>query len=149
MLITTKTMCLIMGRDRKQQADDIATGHLAYVPDGGSNLRLWSVDGEMAVELFFTDLRKEKYTVRIAGMLASRLHRAMTAYPDADRIALVTLENGNRFGLPADQVDLTSGFSSGVPVRETLIVEVRNLRARITRMIEAASLIIGDADDAD
>lgn len=147
MKITTKTLCSMMGRDRKRQADDIATKHCTYVPEGNGNLRLWSVEADAPAELYFTCLRDDNYTVRVAGALASRLHRAMTAHPDADRIALVTLENGNRFGLPADQVNLASGFSSGVPVRETLIVDVRNLRSRIERMIEAAGLIIGESDD--
>ena len=145
MQFTTKKLCQILGRDRKTQADDIATGYCSHVPDGNGNLRLWSFD-EAALELNFLNLRSDHHTVRLAGFITSRLHRAMTAYPDADRLALVTMENGNRFGVPADSIDLTSGYSSGGAVRETLIVDVRNLRARVARMIEAAAQIVGDLD---
>lgn len=146
MQFTTKKVSQILGRDRKQQADDIATGHCAHVPDNGGNLRLWSKD-DMAAELYFMDLREERYTVRIAGALASRLRRAMASHPKADRLALVTLDNGNRFAVPVESFDLASGYSSGSPIRDALIVDVRNLRARLARMIEAAAQVVGELDD--
>ncbi len=92
--------------------------------------------------------RAEGWPVRLAGKFAARLHRAMAAHPDADRLSLVTLENGNRFAVPSDSIDLSSGYSSGAPVREALIVDVRNLRARIERMIDAAAQIVGEPDEA-
>ena len=146
MQFTTKKTCEILGRDRKTQADDIATGHCGHIPDGNGNLRLWSRD-DMACELYFMDLRAEHYTVRIAGGLTGRLRRGIEAAPEADRIALVTLTNGNRFALPADKIDLTSGYSSGAPVREAVIVDVRNLRSRIADMIDAARQIVGVFDE--
>ena len=148
MQFTTKFICRAFDRDRKQQADDIATGHCGHVPDGGGNLRLWSMDDALA-ELYFTDLRAEHHTVRLAGTLATRLRRAIEKHPEADRLALVTLENGNRFAIPADDIVLTSGFSSGACIREALLIDVRNLRARAARLIEAAQQIVGEADDAD
>ncbi|WP_226663722.1 hypothetical protein [Alteriqipengyuania lutimaris] len=146
MQFTTKFTCQALDRDRKQQADDIATGHCGHVPDGGGNFRLWSAD-DVAAEQYFMDLRAEHYTVRLAGTLATRLRRAMTLHPDADQLALVTLDNGNRFAVPADQIDLTSGYSSGQPIREALIVDARNLRARVARLIEAAQQIVGEFDE--
>lgn len=148
MQYTTKFICRALNRDRKQQADDIATGHCGHVPDGGGNLRLWSED-DVPPEIYFIDLRSEHHTVRMAGMFATRLRRAIAKYPEADRIALVTLENGNRFAASADEIDLTTGYSSGACIRETLVVDVRNLRARAACLIEAAQQIVGEADDAD
>jgi hypothetical protein len=136
----------ILGRDRKTQTDDIATGHCAYVPEAEGNLRLWSKE-DMVAELYFMGLRAERYTVRIAGALASRLRRAMNDYPEAPLLALLTLENGNRLAMPIDRVDLLQGYNSGCTIRETLVVDVRNLRARLDRMIEAAGQIVGSLDD--
>lgn len=103
---------------------------------------------ELVVLAMQQDRRADGWPVRLAGEFAARLHRAMTAHPEADRLALVTLENGNRFAVPADSIDLTSGYSSGAPVREALIVDVRNLRARIERMIDAAAQIVGEPNEA-
>jgi hypothetical protein len=69
------------------------------------------------------------------------------AHPKADRLSLVTLENGNRFALPADKLELSTGYNSGGMVREALTVDVRNARARIARLIEADSLLVGEAED--
>jgi hypothetical protein len=63
-------------------------------------------------------------------------------------VTLVTLENGNRFALPAEKLDLSSGYNSGGLVREALTLDVRNLRARIERLIEADSMLVGEADAA-
>lgn len=143
---TTKKVCEILDRDRKTQADDIATGHCGHVPEAVGSLRFWEQD-DIAAERWFMDLRAEGYPVRIAGALASRLHSAMRLHPDAAQLALVTLENGNRFALPADTLDLTSGFTSGCAVREAVTVDVRNLRARVLRLIEADARRIGDRDE--
>ena len=148
MQYTTKFICRAFDRDRKQQADDIATGHCGHVPDGGGNLRLWSMDDALA-ELYFIGKRDEHYTVRMAGELSTHLRRAIDKHPDADRLALVTLENGNRFAVPADEIDLTTGYSSGACIREALLIDVRNLRARAARVIEAAQQVVGEADDAE
>lgn len=143
---TTKKVCQILDRDRKTQADDIATGHCGHVPEPIGNLRFWTLD-DMAAERWFMDLRAEGYSVRIAGTFATRLREAIRLHPAADQLTLATLENGNRFALPADKLDLTSGFSSGCAVREAATVDVRNLRARVLRLIEADARRIGDRDE--
>lgn len=143
---TTKKVCQILDRDRKTQADDIATGHCGHVPEPIGNLRFWTLD-DMAAERWFMDLRAEGYSVRIAGTFAARLREAIRLHPAADQLTLATLENGNRFALPADRLDLTSGFSSGGAVREATMVDVRNLRARVLRLIEADARRIGDRDE--
>lgn len=143
---TTKKVCEILDRDRKTQADDIATGHCGHVPEPIGNLRFWSMD-DIAAERWFMDLRAEGYPIRLAGTFATRLGEAIRLHPDVDQLTLVTLNNGNRFALPTDKLDLTSGFTSGCAVREAVMVDVRNLRARVLRMIEADALRIGDRDE--
>jgi hypothetical protein len=130
--------------DRQAESDKAAAG--GYRPEPIVGPPEYG-DLELGVLDAFLTKQRDGYPVRLAGDYARRLHCALTAHPEADRLALVTLENGNRFAMDADQIDLTSGFSSGGPVRETLIVDARNLRARIERMIEAVGLIIRDADD--
>lgn len=143
---TTKKVCEILDRDRKTQADDIATGHCGHVPEAVGSFRFWERD-DIAAEQWFMDMRAEGYAVRIAGALASRLRSAMRLNPDAAQLTLVTLENGNRFALPSDTLDLTGGFTSGCAVREAVMVDARNLRERVQSLIEAAAQIVGDRDE--
>ena len=147
MHFTTKKVCEILDRDRKTQADDIATGHCGHVPEAVGSLRFWERD-DIAAERWFMDLRAEGYPVRIAGALASRLRSAMRLHPDAAQLTLVTLGNGNRFALPADTLDLTGGFTSGCAVREASLVDVRNLRERVQSLIDVAAQLVGDRDEA-
>lgn len=94
--------------------------------------------------------RADGHPIKLAGEAATRLYSAMLQYPDADRLALVTLDNGNRFAMPTDAIDLSTGYSSGAAVREALVIDVRNLRQRIADMIESAGLARGeDSDDAE
>lgn len=146
MQFTTKKVCEILDRDRKTQADDIATGHCGHVPEAIASLRFWTLD-DIAADRWFMDLRAEGYPVRIAGALASRLRAAMRLHPDAVQLALVTLENGNRIALPSDMFDLTCGFTSGCAVRDAILVDARNLRERVQRLIDAAAQIVGDRDE--
>jgi hypothetical protein len=136
MRYTTKTACKILGRDRKQQADDIATGYCGHVPAASAGLRYWD-HLDLAAELYFMELRRDAYSVRVAGAIATRLRLGMHAYPEADQLTLVRCENGNAFALPTDTLDLSTGWNSGAPVREALTIEVRNLKERVSRRIEA------------
>ena len=136
MRYTTKTACELLGRDRKQQADDIASGYCGHVPQAVAGLRYWTGD-DLAAELFFIDLRRDGYPVRLAGSIASRLRRAMLEHPEAYALTIVTLENCNRFALPADTLDLSTGWNSGGAIREALTIDTRNLRRRIQQLIEA------------
>ena len=147
MIFTTKAACRILGRDRKQQADDIATGHCKHVPTAIGGLRYWRTD-DLAGEMFFVDQRDHGYSVKMAGALASRLRRAMEEHPTADQLSLVTLTNGNRFAARTDTLDVSTGFNSGGAVREVLMVNVRNLRERVQRLIEADADLVGADDDA-
>lgn len=133
------------GFDRQAESDLASAG--GFRPPLFVGQVQYGVD-ELVVLDMQQSLRAERWPVRLAGGFAARLHRAITAHPEADRLALVTLGNGNRFAVPADSIDLSSGYSSGAHVREALIVDVRNLRARISRMIDAAAQIVGDHDEA-
>jgi hypothetical protein len=143
MSYTTKVACRLLGRDRKQQADDIATGYCGHVPEAAAGLRFWDVD-DLAAERFFMDLRACGYPVKLAGSIATRLRRAMREYPEADQLSMVALENGNRFALPTATLELTSGWSSGARVRDALIIDARNLRERMRRVIEASEPEVED-----
>lgn len=131
------------GFDRSTEGDQARHG--GFRPAEFAGQVYYRVDELVALDRQQT-LIAEGCTVRHAGEQASRLYSAMAAHPDADRLALVTLANGNRFALPADQFDGSTGFSSGVPIREVLVIDVRNLRERIVGMIDAAGMIVG-ADD--
>jgi hypothetical protein len=72
----------------------------------------------------------------------------MRVHPDADQLSLVTLENGNRFALPTETVDLTGGWNSGGRVREAVIIDARNLRERIQEAIEADPQLTEVRDEA-
>ena len=149
-IYSNKTVCRIMatahpGFDRRVQSDNYATGACKY-QEGRPN-GFWAPD-RMVGEDYFLTLRDDGWPVKLAGALATRLWAAIEAHPEADRIALVTLENGNRFALPADKLDLSNGYNSGGMVREALTVDVRNGRARIARLIETDSLLVGEAEDA-
>jgi hypothetical protein len=146
---TRAEACRIMAQGHckiDRQAESDMTAHGGFRPEPYAGQVLYGEAELIALDRQLTR-REEGLSVRVAGEEAARLHRAMTAHPDAERLALVTLLNGSRFALPADQVDLASGYSSGAPVREALFVDVRNLRARIVDMIEAAGRIVGEADD--
>jgi hypothetical protein len=147
MIFTTKAACQVLGRDRKQQEGDIATGHCGHVPQAVNGMRHWRPD-ELAAELFFMDLRREGYSVKIAGLIATRLRTGMRDYPEADQLTLVTMMNGNRFAVPTAELDLTNGWTSGGPVREALMIDVRNLRARVQQLVEAYEPVIEAEDEA-
>lgn len=145
-----KAACLIMAQahqdfDRQAESDMTAAGGYRPVPFAGQPM--YGEAELIALDAFLTK-RNEGYPVRLAGDFARRFHAALTAHPQADRLALVTLENTKRFAVDADQLDLTTGYSSGSPVREALVVDARNLRARIAGMIDAAGLIVGERDEA-
>jgi hypothetical protein len=146
MRYTTKAACQLLGRDRKQQADDIATGHCGHVPPAVDGLRFWRGD-DLAAERYFMELRAGGHSVKLAGQIATRLRRAMDDYPRASQLALVSHENGNRFAAPADTLDLSSGYHSGGNIREALTVDARNLRARVVRLIECREAIVGISDE--
>lgn len=130
--------------DRKAESDLFANG--GFRPPEIAGQYMYGAPELVALDYQLT-LRGEGFPVKLAGASAERLYRAIAAHPDAELIALVTLTNGNRFALPADKIDLTSGYSSGAPVREAVIVDVRNLRSRIADMIEAARQIVGVFDE--
>jgi hypothetical protein len=92
---------------------------------------------DVAALIRYVELRSAGYPVKLAGKLATTLRAAMREHPEADQLVTVTLENGFQFTLPADTVDLTSGYNSGGYVASATIVDCRNIRARIQRAIDA------------
>lgn len=147
MIFTTKAACQLLGRDRKQQEGDIASGACGHVPASVNGMRHWRPD-DLAAELYFMDLRREGFPVRLAGSIATRLRAAMREHPEADQLTLVTMMNGNRFAVPTAELDLANGWTSGGPVREATMIDVRNVRARINQLVEAYEPVIGGEDVA-
>ncbi|HEU0045230.1 hypothetical protein [Sphingomonas sp.] len=130
--------------DRKQQADDAASGARGFIPPAYEH---WTLDGG-AVALFFLEQRKAGQTVKVAGAAATRLGRGMLDHPTADQLTALTLENGSTSIHPTASLALASGYVGGGYVATATMIDVRNLRARIQRAIDADAAIIGD-DDAE
>ena len=145
---TRKAACVIIQGahptfDRSTESDQARHG--GFRPEPFANQFLYGVPELGALDRQQARI-SEGWPMRLAGEEAQRLYSAMIEHPQAERLALVTLENGFRFAIPADQIDLASGYNSGSAVREALIVDTRNLRARIARLIEEASKIVGEFD---
>lgn len=132
------------GFDRRVQSDNYSTDACKY--QEGRTGGFWEAD-RIAIEHYFLTLRSESWPVKLAGAVASRLWDAIQANPSADQITLVSLTNGNRFAMPTDKLDLSSGFNSGSTVRDALTIDVRQLRARVARLIEAEAELVGVGDD--
>lgn len=145
---TNKKACQIIGWERKTQAGDLATGFCRFTPDTQDGFRLWDLD-DMAAGLDFIDGRKAGQTVKLAGIAASRLRRGMLDHPTADQLTVLTLENGYTSIHPTASLDLSTGYVGGGYVATATMIDVRNLRARIQRAIDADAAIIGDHDDAE
>jgi hypothetical protein len=132
--------------DRQAESDQASAGGFRPEPIAGQLLysepELVALDDQQR-------LKAEGYSVRLAGDRATRLYRGIVANPEAERLLLVTLDNGNRFAANADEFDLASGFSSGSMIREAIVIDVRNLRVRIARMIEDAAAVVGEPDNGE
>ncbi|MBA3511840.1 MAG: hypothetical protein H0T81_08045 [Sphingomonas sp.] len=96
----------------------------------------------------YADLRRAGYPVKLAGTIMSRVRTAMREYPEADQLTTVLLDNGFTFTLPSASLDLASGFNSGRYVVAATLIDVRNVRERVQRVIEAYEPGIGVEDAA-
>ena len=85
----------------------------------------------------YADLIRAGYPVKLAGAIISRIRTAMRANPRADQLVTVTLQNGFSFTMPAEDVELASGFSAGGYITTALLFDARNYRERVLRSIEA------------
>jgi hypothetical protein len=92
---------------------------------------------DAAALILYAEMRRAGQPVKFAGVFASRIRAAMRDYPDTDQLVSVTLENGNSFALPAEMLDLTTGYTSGQYLLTATLVDCRNLRARVQRAVEA------------
>lgn len=133
------------GFDRQAESDMACKG--GFRPAEYAGQHRYGVNELVALDYQMLK-RAEGWPVKLAGEAATRLYNAMVQYPEADRLALVTLDNAKRFAMPAEAIDLSTGYSSGAAVREALVIDARNLRHRIAGMIESAGLAPGDGDAA-
>lgn len=130
--------------DRQQMADDKATKALGFAPTIGEP---WC-EGRMAAALLYLDQRAAGLTREHAGRLATHIWTGMVAHPDADQLTLVVIENGSASVHSTASLDLGSGYICGGYLATALVVDVRNLRARVQRAVEASARVIGDDDEA-
>jgi hypothetical protein len=148
MRATNKKACQLIGWDRKNQSDDVATGHCQFVPGTQDGFRFWDMD-DLAVGQYYIFERRGGKTVKLAGQSATRLRCGMRDHPTADQLTVLTLENGSTSIHPTAALDLASGYVGGGFVATATLIDVRNLRARLQRAIDADAAIIGDDDDAE
>lgn len=148
---TRKAACRILaqghpGFDRNTESDHASNG--GFRPNEFAGQHLYGTNELVALD-YQLCLRREGWPVKLAGALAQRLYEALSMHPSADRIGLVTLDNGNRFAIPDVLITdyLLNGYSSGALVREVLAIDTRNLRLRVERMAQSAGLIVGEADE--
>lgn len=146
MKFTNKKACELLGWDRKVQADDKATGHCGFIPKSEAGFCIWDVTALVAGQ-HYSDCRAAGHTVKQAGQTATRLLAGMRDNPEADQLTILTLENGNKSILPTSEIDLSTGFISGGYLATALMIDVRNLKVRVQRAIDADASLIGDRDE--
>lgn len=140
MLMTLAKACEdIAAYDLKKLSDDRTilrreTGH-DFITRADNGRIVLDHDDVVAL-ILYADLRRMDHPVKIAGVLASRIRAAMRDHPDAHQLVCVTLENGSAFTLPAEMLDLSSGYNSGQFLLTATLVDVRNLRQRVQRAVE-------------
>lgn len=141
MLMTLAKACEdIAAYDLKKLTDDRTilrreTGQDFITRESSGRLTLDQDD--VAALILYAEMRRAGQPVKFAGVFVSRIRAAMRDYPDADQIISATLENGSSFALPADGVDLTSGYTSGSYLLTATLIDVRNLRQRVQRAVDA------------
>lgn len=129
--------------DRKMQADDKATGALTFCPTSRDADMRWSED-RMLAALAYLDWRRDGLKREVAGKLASILWTGIQAHPNADQLTIVKLENGSYSIHSTADLDLSTGYMSGGNVATAMMIEVRGLRERMTRAIDAAAILVGE-----
>jgi len=143
---TNKKACELLKWDRKVQADDKGSGHCLFVPKSDAGFCIWDLPALVAGQ-FYMDCRSAGQTVKQAGQAATRLLAGMRDYPGAAQLTVLTLENGSRSILPTDTIHLSTGFISGGYLATALLIDVRNLAARVQRLVDADAALIGERDE--
>lgn len=103
---------------------------------------------DAAALIFYAGMRRVGHPVKVAGLTASRIREAMRVHPEADQLTIVTLENGSICTLPSSDLDLSTGYNSGGFIVTALLVDVRNLRAKVQRAIDSYEPVIGAEDES-
>jgi hypothetical protein len=152
MLMTLAKACQIAAFPSKNLIDDRVlirreTGGLDIITPPAIGRPALDIDDAAAL-ILYAEMRRAGQPVKVAGVFASRVRAAMRCYSDANQLVSVALENGNSFALPAEMLDLTTGYMSGHYLLTATLVDVRNLRARVRRSIDAYEPGIGAEDEA-
>lgn len=153
MRFTYPKLCEIAGYDEKKLTDDRTilrrdTGKDFINAQGALGVPLVASRDDVAATILYAVVRTAGQPVKLAGLMAARVREAMEAHPEADQLTIVTLENRFTFILPTDALDLRNGDTSGGKVVTATIVNVRNLRDRVQRAIDAYEPVIGAEDEA-
>jgi hypothetical protein len=153
MRFTYAKLCKIAGCDEKKLTDDRTilrrdTGVDFIKAQGALGVALIADRDDVAASILYAVVRDAGQPVKIAGLMAARIRDAMQAHPEADQLSIVTLENRFTFILPASALDLRDGDTSGSKVVTATMVDVRNLRNRVQRAVDAYEPVIGADDEA-
>ena len=154
MRFTYAKLCEIAGYDEKKLTDDRTilrrdTGTDFIMAQGALGVPLIADRDDVAATILYAVVRDAGQPVKVAGLTAQRVREAMHAHPEADQLTIVTLENRFTFVLPSDVIDLRPGDTSGGKIVTATVVDVRNLRARVQRAIDAYEPVIGADDERD
>jgi hypothetical protein len=153
MRFTYTKLCEIAGYDEKKLTDDRTilrrdTGVDFIKAQGALGVPLIADRDDVAATILYAAVRDAGQPVKLAGLTAARIRDAMQAHPEADQLTIVTLENRFTFTLPCDPLDLRDGDTSGGKVVTATMVDVRNLRGRVQRAVDAYEPVIGADDEA-
>jgi hypothetical protein len=141
MNLTLQRACEIANYPPKLLTDDRPiirqeTGGLDIVPWAGGGRIVCDIDDAAAL-LLYAEMRRARLPVKYAGAFAARIRAAMSNNPNEPQFTTVLLGNGSTFTLPISTLDLSSGLSSGSYVVTATTVDVRRLRERVQREIDA------------
>jgi hypothetical protein len=153
MRFTYAKLCEIAGYDEKKLTDDRTilrrdTSVDFIKAQGALGVPLIASRDDVAATILYAAVRDAGQPVKVAGLTAARVRDGMEAHPEADQLTTVTLENGLTFTQPTADLDLRSGFTSGANVITATMVDVRNLRDRVRRAVEAFEPVIGTDNEA-
>jgi hypothetical protein len=127
----------IAGYDLKKLIDDRTilrreTGGTDFLPAPTSGRTICDRDDAAAL-ILYAEMRGAGQPVKVAGITASRIRDGMRHFPEADQLTIVSFQNGLTITLPSADLDLRTGYNSGSYLSTALLVDCRNLRARVQR----------------
>jgi hypothetical protein len=152
MLMTLAKACEIAGHGADKIIDDRTILRREADVDflcPAENGRIICNRDDVAALILYAEMRRAGQPVKVAGITASRIRDGMRDYPEADQLTIVTFQNGLTTTLPSADLDLSTGYNSGSYLSTALLVDCRNLRARVQSAVDAFEPVIGAEDERD